>query len=266
MNTSNSPTENEYKDWESLKNGNPWNEVFKPNTDELLNKLLYGNNEKFVYSGDEDVIGRRNKELKAKRKGNNVFITTLLPKPCRGNLKDPKLVILSLNPGYKERVKKTLFTLLDPTYQKQFIKITKDNALLEARHIISPNNPVDDAMDNGYWSGKLSNLEYAGADLSKIGLIQFIPYASKHFDSWGDEASLESQKFTIKLIHYLLDKTDALFLVMRSIEQWEKLIGNEMHDENHKDRFLYNTNPRCQNITHNNLKDNYNRIIKALKA
>ena len=265
MSTSNNTTDKKVKKWETLKDNNPWKKIFNEDTQVLLDRLLNEKDVEFICHGDEDIIRNRNKVLEEKEKEDNVFVTSLLPKPYRGNLKDPKLVILSLNPGYKERVKKTLFEMLREEHQKQFIEIAKMNALLEDNcNIIF--DDVDIVTDNSYWLDKLSDLISDGADRSKIGLIQFIPYASKHYDSWGDEASLETQKFTKKIIQYLLDETDALFLVMRSREQWEKLIGNEMNNMDNKDRFLYSKNPRCQKISPKNLhEDQYNRIINALK-
>lgn len=271
MSTSNNTTDKKYEDWETLKKNNPWRDIFKsdkPDTQNLLDSLLNGIDEiegDFICTGDEDIIHKRNEALKIKGKKDDMFVTSLLPKPYRGNLKDPKLVILSLNPGYNERVKKTLFEMLREEHQKQFIEIAKMNAMLEDNcNIIF--DDVDIVTDNSYWLDKLSDLISDGADLSKIGLIQFIPYASKHYDSWGDEAKLETQKFTKKIVQYLLDETDALFLVMRSKEQWEKLIGSEMNNMDNKDRFLYSKNPRCQKISPKNLhEDQYNRIINALK-
>lgn len=186
-----------------------------------------------------------------------------MPKPYRGNLKDPKLVILSLNPGYNERVKTKLFRMLEYEYQKEFVELSKQNAWLESRYIISPQKNVDDVMDNGYWSDRLSELKNDGAELSLIGLIQFVPYASEHFGSWNNK-KLETQEFTQNIIWRLLQKKDTLFLVMRSKDKWKELIP-EMASEKYKKRFLYNKNPRCQNLSKNNLKDNYEIILEKLK-
>ena len=271
MSTSNNTTENKYMEWEDLKGEtNHWHKIFDPKSQDLLDRLLNEKDVEFIYPGDEDIIHKRNKALK-----DNKFETSLLPKPYRGNLKDPKLVILSLNPGYNERVKKTLFTLLQPECQKQFVEITKENALLEARHIISPDYAVDDVMDNGYWSEKLEDLvKEIGVDSSKIGLIQFIPYASKHYDSWGEETDLKSQEFSVEIIRRLLYKDEStLFLVMRAKKQWEKLFKKykiELDKEEIKKRFLYNKHPICQKITRDNLMnkdaskpDQYQTILKA---
>ncbi len=243
--------------WKELKDENPWGkEIFNIDTNdpaamrELIDKICSGKG-KFVYSKDKEQIDEKQFEL------------SLLPKPYRGNLKDPKLVILSLNPGYNERVKTKLFKLLEFERQKEFIKLSKQNAWLESRYIISPKSDVDDVMDNGYWSDRLSELKNDGAELSRIGLIQFVPYASEHFGSWNNK-KLKTQEFTRKIIMRLLQKKDTIFLVMRSRDKWKKLIP-EMDNEEYKGLFLYNKNPRCQMLSKNNLKDNYGIICKKLK-
>ena len=269
MSTSNNTTDKKVMKWETLKDKNPWKEIFNEDTQVLLDRLLNEKDVEFICPGDEDIIHKRNEALKVKGKINNVFVTSLLPKPYRGNLKDPKLVILSLNPGYNERVKKKMFKMLREEHQLQFIEIAKKNALLEDGCSINYDD-VDEVTDNGYWVDKLSNLQEKGVDLSKIGLMQFIPYASESFDSWKEEGNLYTQQFSRKIILRLLyEEKSTLFLVMRSRKQWEKLIGKEVMDK-FKDNFLFNINPICQKITRDNLMnkdaskpDQYQTILDA---
>lgn len=254
-----------YKKWEQLKDENPWkDEIFNEDPEELRKKLLSGNAE-FLHKDDAEIINKRNE----KTTDNNKFKLCLLPEPFRGNLKDPKLVILSLNPGYNERVNKTLFKMLRPRYQKQFIQKSIDNALLKDGCRIISNNDVDNILDDGYWEDMLSDLKQNDVDISKIGLIQFIPYASKDYNSWKKEASLGTRQFSRDIILRLLyESPDTLFLVMRAKEQWEKLI-KEMKEKEFEKRFLYNKHPRCQKLSQKNLMDGdenqFNNILKTLK-
>lgn len=249
-----------------MKEANPWKEIFDPKEEEkvLLQRVL--NEEEFIYSKDVEIIDDFNKKVQPKGI-DNVFVTSLLPKPYRGNLKDPKLVILSLNPGYNERVKKTMFKMLKPECQLRFIELAKKNALLEDDSKIIFDD-VDIVTDNGYWQDKLSDLIKQGVDDSKIGLIQFIPYASEHFDSnsWPKNAELETQKFSVEIIRRLLYKDEStLFLVMRAKKRWEELFKKH-NIEIDKQRFLYNDNPICQKISPKNLqKGQYDCIKEALK-
>ena len=244
--------------WEQLKKKNPWQkEIFNEDTDKLLQEIL-SEKTKFIHSSDK--LGDESK-----------YKLFLLPKPYRGNLKDPKLVILSLNPGYKERVNRIMFKMLSTKYQKQFIEVSKANALLEdGCRIISDKYDVDDVLDNGYWKKQLYDLEHEKMiDSSKIGLIQYVPYASENYDSKDNDDVLGTRNFTKEIIHYLLNETDTLFLIMRSKERWETLIGKDTGNNN-KERFLYNKNPRCQKLSRKNLMngdlDQYEEILNKFKG
>lgn len=269
MTTLNNPTDKNYKDWEELKKSNPWKEIFDYEEEVLLQRVL--NEEKFIYSKDVEIIDEFNKKVQSKGK-DSVFVTSLLPKPYRGNLKDPKLVILSLNPSYKERVKKTMFKMLKLEHQLRFIELAKKNALLEDDSKIIFDD-VDIVTDNGYWQDKLSDLiSNPEVDASKIGLIQFVPYASEHFDSnsWPNNAELETQKFSVEIIRRLLYKDEStLFLVMRAKKRWEELFRKHNieidKEENIRRRILYNNHPICQKISRDNLNDQYKIIEEALK-
>lgn len=241
-----------YPIYEKLKKNNPWKDYFEDQSDDVLLDRIISWNYQFIHPADEKAMSMYDIVKK-----NNKFVFQKLPKPYRGNLKNPKLVILSLNPGFNERVNRTLFDMLSPEFQKEFIKLSKDNLFLEdGCRIISKDKKVDDVLDNGYWTKQLSDIAKINDNyLDKIGLIQFIPYASKNYDSWDGEDRLGTQDFTKEIIIHLLEETDALFLVMRAKEQWEKLIGQKMHSDKYKDRFLYNRNPRCQKLSHRNLMD-----------
>ena len=258
-----------YPIYEKLKKHNPWKDYFQDKSDdEILCRIVAWDYE-FIHPDDVEAMSRLDNGKK-----NKTFVYNKLPKPYRGNLKDPKLVILSLNPGFNERVNRTLFDMLSPEFQKEFIKLSKDNLFLEdGCRIISKDKKVDDVLDNGYWTKQLSDIAKINDNyLDKIGLIQFIPYASKNYDSWDGEDRLGTQDFTKEIIIHLLEETHALFLVMRAKEQWEKLIRQEMHSDKYKDRFLYNRNPRCQKLSRRNLmyenapnQDQFQMILDVLE-
>lgn len=241
-----------YPEFEALKKNNPWKFIFENQSDEDIRQHVVDWDWQFVHPKDKDIILNHDNDKKVKEL--NKFVLHKLPKPYRGNLKDPKLVILSLNPGFNDRVNRVLFNMLAPKYQLEFIDLSRKNLLLaDGCRIIT--NELDDVLDNGYWTRQLSDIaEKNKAYLDKIGLMQYIPYASKNFESWEGADKLETQLFTQKIIHHLLHETDTLFLIMRSKERWEKLIGENEMKEN-KERFLYNRNPRCQKLSQRNLKD-----------
>ncbi len=49
--------------------------------------------------------------------------------------------------------------MLSPKFQKEFIKLSKDNLFMEdGCRIISKDKKVDDVLDNGYWTKQLSDI------------------------------------------------------------------------------------------------------------
>lgn len=245
--------ERDNKTFEDLKKENPWSSLFKHQSYEDILQHLIDWDYDFVYDKDKDLIKKHDDDPKIKD-DNKKFVLHKLPKPYRGNLKNPKLVILSLNPGFNDRVNRVLFNMLSHKHQIDFIELSRRNLMLEdGCRVIT--NELDDVLDNGYWTKQLSDIADVDENyLDRIGLMQYIPYASKYFDSWEGEDSLETQKFTRKIIHYLLEETATLFLIMRSKERWEKLIGEDVVVK-YKNRFLYNKNPRCQKLSEKNLKN-----------
>ena len=64
-----------------------------------------------------------------------------------------------------------------------------------------------------------------------VSIIQYIGYSSKSNKELPARITLPSQRFTRLLIHYLaLCKKDVLFVVSRSGNKWQKLIGKEIWD------------------------------------
>ena len=207
-----------YPEFEALKKNNPWKFIFENQSDEDIRQHVVDWDWQFVHPKDKDIILNHDNDKKVKEL--NKFVLHKLPKPYRGNLKDPKLVILSLNPGFNDRVNRVLFNMLAPKYQLEFIDLSRKNLLLaDGCRIIT--NELDDVLDNGYWTRQLSDIaEKNKAYLDKIGLMQYIPYASKNFESWEGADKLETQLFTQKIIHHLLN------------------LGTNLHVRSHVD-FLY---------------------------
>lgn len=253
------------KTWEDIKEHNQsvWGEIFNQDTDTLIDNILQGKDS--IIEGDKDVIYAYNNS--PRRNEISKFELSVLPEPYRGNLKDPKLVILSLNPGYVERLNRTLFEKLSKESQREFVDTLKRNVMLEDGSKLVFND-VDEIIGDGYWSEKLAELKKIDSDLfSKIALIQYNPYFSRKYSSWAGEGTLASQQFAKEIIARLMEQSDVQFLVMRSKKQWEQLIGFNMDEDL---RFILNHNPICQSISKNNLDGNrgtnyYEQIKEALK-
>ena len=256
-----------YKTWEALKRDNPWKSIFDRPISGLL-RSIWAENSINIHPDDIRIFENR--------KGGGHFVFDLLPEPYRGNLKEPKLVILSLNPGYISRLNRTLYCMLDRIYQEEYVEALKKNVLLDGENGIVFNE-VDNVIGDGYWRSQLAELrkDLGGDDAfySKMALVQYNPYFSEDYTSWKGDNKLGTQQFSCDLIRRLLYETDALFLVMRARDRWERLIGKEMRS--FWNRFMYNNHPRCQKVSCSNLwnksaerdedRDQYHKILDVFK-
>ena len=132
-------------------------------------------------------------------------------------------------------------------------------------------NEVDNIIGDGYWMQMFSDIKRDLGDktdsyLGKAALIQYLPYFSEKLNNWSHSNHLPSQYFTRHLIrHILYEHKECIFLVMRSKNYWNTLIGEEM--EIFKDRFIFGESPRgVQKISKGNLSaENYNRVLGVLR-
>ena len=92
-------SEQEHMTWEQLKRSNPWKFLFDAPTSSFL-RGIWGEGTEYIHPDDRSAF--------ASKKRDDYFVFDILPEPYRGNLKDPKLVILSLNPGYVSRLNRSL--------------------------------------------------------------------------------------------------------------------------------------------------------------
>ncbi len=276
---------------EEIRKINPWQSGYvKPNP-----STLYDPDAQWLLVEDEQIIKKFNQEVSKEFK----FELGMRPEPFNGNPLTSKVIILSLNPGYKKRVN-NLFARLLQMVQKleEVIKKQKDDQLkLSATSFFcqrehNKNSGIlscRDAhcmLDDWYWYD-IFNKFREKANLNKesntndiifdhVALVQYVGYLSI---SWKPISKvLPSQRFTRLLILYLALHTDVIFVVSRSEKEWQKLIGKEIWEklENekrliHRKTFLnkkeISQTIRTQYFTKESFKDDgFNRIVQQLKT
>lgn len=253
-------TDGIYMTWDELQEMNPWwHFIGGP-----LPKTIRRDGRQMVYTGDRSVVMAYNK----KNVGRSRLVLDIPPEPFRGNVVDPKIVVLSLNPGYVDRLNGQLVTRLNQKSIDEFVDALSDNLDMKKSKIVF--NEVDNIIGDGYWMRMFSEVmheinDMSGATLFKAAVIQYIPYFSERLNNWNDRQRLSSQNFTRHLVRHLLYvDTDCLFLIMRAERHWRSLIGEEM--DRFKDRFIFGKNPQVQNISAGNLgTKNFRRVVDHLK-
>lgn len=254
---------------------NHWNLV----ADECQgNEALYSDDKEYIYPGDEDYVRAYNESSDDKTR----FILNTIPYPFQGNPLTAKVVILSLNAGYVPRVNHYFAKILQhyPQLAEGVMCFMRENLRLNVRGFM-PNGPYSakerpsyqdayNMLGDWYWYDILSKWQAEGLSFgeifSNVALIQSIPYASEKAKDLPKGVLLPSQVFTQKLIMYIANSTDAIFVVPRAVKKWQKLLGSTWLQLEREDRIIIGKNPLNQSLTKNNLGEKqYFDIISKLK-
>ena len=274
---------------------NPWEEVA-----DMYNwqekDCLFSKKACYVCEGDKKEIDEFNEKLEKTLKGKDKkaqqeilkdkIVTNIPAEPWWGNPLTARLIILSLNPGYVPEVNEKLAKLLqsNDAVREQLISFKAKTLRLEADSFLPPDDnlckPVSckDAVNmlgDWYWYRMLKRVRTeVGIDedefFKKIALIEYHGYSSETSNRTFPlrKQYLKSQEFIRELIHYVAQKDNVRFLIMRSAEKWKELLNsNDSHFfENNITKFLCKTNKgMSQAITQNNLGDIYREITNLLR-
>ena len=157
----------------------------------------------------------------------------------------------------------------------------RDNLRLRVKDFIpevynpSDRHPNDqDAFNmlaDWYWYdilSKLENEELTSEQIfSNVALIQNVPYASVKAKDLPKGCILPSQMFAKKMIRYIADYKDAIFVVPRAVKKWQALLGPTWTRLEEEGRIVIGRNPLNQHLTEKNLgTENYQKIINHLKG
>lgn len=259
-----------------IRVANHWNIV----VDECQgNEALYSDNKRYIYPGDDVYIDRYN----ATASKETSFILNTVPYPFQGNPLTAKVVVLSLNAGYVPRVNCYFAKILQhyPQLAEGVMCFMRDNLRLNVKAFMPnvvysyeehPNyQDAFNMLGDWYWFDILSKWQNEGLSFgeifSNVALIQSIPYASIKAKDLPKGCVLPSQIFIKKMITYIANYTDAIFVVPRAVKNWQKLFGLTWNQLNRDDRIIIGKNPLNQSLTKNNLgEEQYYKIINQLKA
>jgi len=274
---------------------NPWQSTYvNPNP-----AALYDPDAEWLLVGDKKMI----KDFNEKADKDYRFELGMRPEPFNGNPLRSKVVILSLNPGYVDRVNNLFARLLQMVQPLgEAVKQHKDLQLkLAVSSFFCQRNPNKNSgalsyldahcmLDDWYWYDIFKDFrEKAELEpendtddiiFNHTSLVQYVGYHSKSFKSLYN--ILPSQRFTKLLIQYLALHTDTLFVVSRSKSEWKKLIGDEVweilknekrlvqrkkYDVTNKNGKQYKSTIRTQGFTRKTFEDGgFDRIADKFKS
>ena len=164
----------------------------------------------------------------------------IYPQHFVGDLKNAEIMILSLNPGYKEEYERAYKN------KQGYEDIIKNNLEMKNSRFHALDLATED--DLGYWGKRLKFLVDDNKSKNKkkdtldslkiiaqnIALAEFFPYHSESYDDWFDniptkakidtEKSLPSQKFLFYEINQRIKKKDVIIVLARSFRKWYEAI------------------------------------------
>lgn len=243
------------------------------------NDALYSDNQKYIYPGDEYCVEKYNSSASEQTQ----FKINTVPYPYQGNPLNAKVIILSLNPGYIPRVNHYFAKILQhyPQLAEGIMCFMRENLKLNVNTFlpqsicnsdVHPNyQDAYNMLGDWYWYDILSKWRNEGLTdveiFSNVALIQFIPYSSEKAKDLHKDCILPSQLFAKKLIMYIAETSDTLFIVPRAVTKWKTLLGNTWLKLEREGRLIIGRNPLCQHLSSNNLGyENYRHIIEHLKS
>ena len=244
---------------ETLLKENPWREVA-----EKIEKNGYMRLEKLnAYADDIPFIEEFNERMK--NDPEYQLHTEILPYPFIGDVLGARVVLLMSNPGYKVSSNIEAHEKMSDEEKRFVIRAQTQAMLLEDRAIFysDPEYKSFNDEQDWYWEKKTRKIREAvsGAE-TKIAAVQLMAYHSRKYKPFPEKMGLlPSQEYTKRLVKYLIDKKDVIFVYARSKARWLDFVPEL---ENATCVELSSIRNAC--LSEKNCKDGGFEIIKAALA
>ena len=194
---------------ETLLKENPWRVLA-----EKIEKNGYMRLEKLnAYADDIPFIEEFNERTK---NPDHQLHTEILPYPFIGDVLGARVVLLMSNPGYKVSSNIEAHEKMSDEEKRFVIRAQTQAMLLEDRAIFYSGpeyKPFNEEQD-WYWAKKTRIIREAvpGAE-TKIAAVQLMAYHSRKYKPFPAKMGLlPSQEYTKRLVKYLIDKKDVVFV------------------------------------------------------
>ena len=203
---------------ETLLKENPWRVLA-----EKIEKNGYMRLEKLnAYADDIPFIEEFNERMK--NDPEYQLHTEILPYPFIGDVLGARVVLLMSNPGYKASSNIEAHEKMSDEEKRFVIRAQTQAMLLEDRAIFysDPEYKSFNDEQDWYWEKKTRKIREAvsGAE-TKIAAVQLMAYHSRKYKPFPEKMGLlPSQEYTKRLVKYLIDKKDVIFVYARSKARW----------------------------------------------
>ena len=267
---------------EEVLSMNPWGSSLEYVDPIRGGSTIYDDNAQCVLKCDEAYISEHNRNNDAEYK----YRIQKWPKPFMGNPLTARVVLLSLNPGFKDWQKRVLAKALTIYYREAIFKHLVEQSDLKAVSMFCPNNKPGDmdityleahTLVDNYWYDMIEKFRSAAGIpksnevfdplYTRLSVIEYIGYASKKYTDLAKGRILPSQYFSRMLIQHLTMNRKTVFVVVRAEEQWRKLLGERIWNKlEQEDRLIVGRKIRRQSLTATGLGENeFRKLVNLLK-
>ncbi|MCR4816058.1 MAG: hypothetical protein K5842_02595 [Bacteroidales bacterium] len=186
------------------------------------------------------------------------------PKPFIGNPFTSKVILLSLNPRFKDESHRMIAETMNIYYCEAINQQLLEQMRFNTRSLFCSDRKLgiykttiyeaQGLVDGWYWNNKIKDFRDKAEKIGlpkispkdkqrdplyeNLSIIQYVGYASPHFEKVPKGKKFPSQYFTKLLIQYLAFNSDKVFVVARSKDKWRSSLGKEIWDKLEQDHRL----------------------------
>ncbi|MBR4837726.1 MAG: hypothetical protein IK004_04730 [Bacteroidales bacterium] len=267
---------------EEVLSMNPWKSRLEYVEPLPGGSTLYDDNAQCVLKCDKAYISEHNRNNDAEYK----YRIQKWPKPFMGNPLTSRVVLLSLNPGFKDWQKRLLAKALGIYYREAIYKHLHEQTDLDADSMFCPNLKPGElditcleahTLVDNYWYDMIEKFRKA-AEIpksdeafdplySRLSVIEYVGYASTSYKDLAKGRIMPSQYFSRMLIQHLTMNCKTVFVVVRAEEHWKKLLGERIWNKlEREDRLIVGRKIRRQSLTAIGLgEDGFCKLVNLLK-
>lgn len=261
---------------DDLRKNNPWKRL----AEKYYGYKLYDPSKTFAIEEDLPMLERYNN---SKATPQCKYHLEIPAEPWGGNPLTADIIILSLNPGWKEECNKNEAIKLEhrPSISESIFAEKRNTLLLNARAFMpmvgyGATEEIYKAFNklgDNYWEHKLSWLRNAVHEIDnidfyrKFALVQYCAYTSEKYGAELERGNyLPSQLFTKDVIRYVAyNRPNTKFVIFRAIDKWKELLDEDVW-YTILPRLIVGNSYRQQTLSPTNLGEaNFQALVDVIK-
>jgi len=203
-------------------NPNPWQEV----ADKVASKGYYCVGEEYACTDDLPLLQKHNESTK---KENAKIVLDVAPNPFEGDVFNAKIIVLTLNPGFREK-NRVGYNALDKAEKEKSTHYSVKNLELEGQGMYFGDKTLEKTRT--YWNEvtKPKTVEglqnIFGFDNADLAIIEHFGYPSVEYGETKYTKNLKTTQFAKDLVEFLATyrTDDFCFVIARRKDVWDDIL------------------------------------------